>query len=237
MSANYRIAELCIRMEPQFEPLATRSLPYLSQSEQEADITIALNDEEFRFFEKKYPEAERGLIEYMMTGNLFYSALLKRNGLLLHASAVELDGRAYLFSAPSGTGKSTHTALWREHFGNRARIINDDKPAIRIQKDGIFVYGTPWSGKTDQNLNVKAPLCGIAFLERSKTNEIFPCKGTDVIKRLLEQTIRPAERSAVSLLMDHISTIVEKVPIYRLRCNISKDAVLTAFEAMNGGNR
>ena len=86
--------------------------------------------------------------------------------------------RVFYIKGGSGTGKSTHTALWLKNFAPRASIINDDKPAIRIQKDGIFVYGTPWSGKTDQNKNVKVPLQGIAFLERGEENSITPCGGT-----------------------------------------------------------
>ena len=73
---------------------------------------------------------------------------------MVHASAVEVDGKAYLFSADSGTGKLTHTKQWQNYFGKeRALIINDDKPAIRKDKNGWAAYGTPFSGKTDENLN------------------------------------------------------------------------------------
>ena len=76
--------------------------------------------------------------------------------MLLHSSAVVVDGYAYLFSADSGTGKSTHTGLWKQHFGDRAYIINDDKPAIRKVDGEWYVFGTPWSGKTDTSVNPRA---------------------------------------------------------------------------------
>ena len=86
-----------------------------------------------------------------------------------------MDGQAYLFSADSGVGKSTHSRLWQQVFGDqRVTIINDDKPALRL-RDGVwYVYGTPWSGKYGLNHNLCYPLAGICFLERSKTNKIVP---------------------------------------------------------------
>ena len=70
-----------------------------------------------------------------------------RDTFLFHGSAVAVDGAAYLFTARSGTGKSTHTRLWREMLGDRAVMVNDDKPLIRLTEDGAVVYGTPWNGK------------------------------------------------------------------------------------------
>ena len=66
---------------------------------------------------------------------------------LFHGSCVAVDGAAYCFTAKSGTGKSTHTRLWREMPGERAVMINDDKPLIRIRDGQATVFGTPWDGK------------------------------------------------------------------------------------------
>ena len=79
-----------------------------------------------------------------------------------------MDGQAVLFTAKSGTGKSTHTKLWRDLFGERAVMVNDDKPLLRILKDGVLVCGTPWDGKHRLSTNCALPLKAICILERGK---------------------------------------------------------------------
>ncbi|WP_455057428.1 hypothetical protein [Jutongia sp.] len=86
--------------------------------------------------------------------------------LLFHGSVIAVDGKAYLFTAKSGTGKSTHTRLWREYFGERAVMINDDKPLLKITQDGVYAYGTPWNGKHRLSTNISAPLGHLHFKKR-----------------------------------------------------------------------
>ena len=156
---------------------------------------------------------------------------------MLHSSAVIMDGRAYLFSATSGTGKSTHTELWQKVFGkDRAKILNDDKPAIRITRDGIFACGTPWSGKTDLNINEAVPLAGICFLERSEENWIKRIPGGSAIAKLLNQTIRPIDESEMSTLLTHVDKVLSEVPTYTMGCNISEEAAVMAYKAMSEEN-
>ncbi|MBT1173184.1 hypothetical protein JS528_07430 [Bifidobacterium sp. MA2] len=93
--------------------------------------------------------------------------------LVFHGATIEVDGRAYIFTAPSGTGKSTHIRLWRRVFGDRVAIINGDKPILRIERDSsggaprVVAYGTPWAGKEGWQRNVSAPLGGICVVERA----------------------------------------------------------------------
>ena len=152
---------------------------------------------------------------------------------MLHSSAVIMDGRAYLFSAPSGTGKSTHTGLWQEVFGEKAQILNDDKPAIRALEDGVFAYGTPWSGKTDMNINVKAPIAGICFLERSENNWIERVDSNTALAGILNQTIRPFEMKGMDLLLSHIEKVITNVPVFKMGCNISHEAAIMAHREMS----
>ena len=155
---------------------------------------------------------------------------------MLHSSAVALDGKAYLFSAPSGTGKSTHTSLWVSHFGSdRAYIINDDKPAVR-KIDGEFkVMGTPWSGKTALNENVALPPGGVAFIERSETNRIERLSPVAALKHLMWQTVRPTKENNMDALLTSLDAFIRQVPVYKLYCNISDEAVEVAYNAMKEG--
>ena len=156
---------------------------------------------------------------------------------MLHASAVVLDGNAYCFSAHSGTGKSTHTAQWLEHFKDRNPfIINDDKPAIKLEEDGFKVYGTPFSGKHDISVNTAVPLKGIAFIERSNTNSIRRLEPREVFSLLLNQTVRPKDEAKLDKLCELIDKLLTQVPVYLLRCNISHEAAQLAYDEMSGNN-
>ena len=173
--------------------------------------------------------------EIVFTAENFYRELPIRGGFMLHSSAVVADGRAYLFSAPSGTGKSTHTALWLELFGERARILNDDKPAVMLRGGFVTVCGTPWSGKSDLNFNAEFPLQGICILERSPENRIAPLPAEEAVFRLLDQTIRPCDPAGMSALLSCIDEVTAKVRLWKLGCNISLEAAQIAYSAMSGG--
>lgn len=234
MNANYLIAEIPIYMNPRFSPLTERSRAYRTKESVPALMDLTLPDNVYQDYHRRFPEARDSLIEYMATGAGFYAGILMHQGLLLHASAVVVDGFAYLFSASSGVGKSTHTSLWLEEFPN-AFILNDDKPAIRILPDGIFAYGTPWSGKSDLNRNCKVPLKGIAFIERSDHNEMTPLPAKNILLPFMEQTVRPKDPNLAPLMLDHIDTIIQRVPIYRLYCLPNRDAARLAYSVMKEG--
>lgn len=174
------------------------------------------------------------LHEYITTGLAFARALLDYNGFCLHSSAIAVDNKAVLFAAKSGTGKSTHTHLWRECFGeDKAIMINDDKPAIRLMDDGIFyAYGTPWSGKTDLNTNVKVPLAAIVLLERSDTNWIKPVSRREAVMQIYVHALKPedGDKDKTMKLMDIVGKTAEKIPVYRMGCTISEEAVKLAYE-------
>lgn len=235
MKEHYRIADLDVLLDPCFEPLLSRSKAYRFGEATEQFPNVSMSQSQHDAWKSHYRDAEDPLLEYMITGSNFYTYLIGQSGLLLHASAVEMDGEAYLFSANSGTGKSTHTSLWLKNFGDRACIINDDKPAIRLFEDGVYVYGTPWSGKSDLNLNRKVPLRGICFLERGAQNEIEPMNPSEAISRIFEQTVRPKERKTAALLLGHMDRLLRTVPVWKLRCNMEDEAAYVSYNAMSKG--
>lgn len=177
----------------------------------------------------KYEELSFDLMEYVLTGSTFNKILLDHGGVMLHSSAVVLDGVAYLFSADSGTGKSTHTQLWLEHFGDRAFIINDDKPVLRKVDGDWYVFGTPWSGKSDLNVNTKAKVGAIIFLERSKKNYVCDISIGEAIPKFIKQTIRKIHEDKMEKLLKIMGHLLTEVPLYKFGCNISDDAVVTIY--------
>ena len=229
MSNFYKIAGLTVEMNTTGKTLSQAEAYRCDPAP--ADIVI---QSDIAFAKERQPHLSLDDCEYMSTGADFYTKLLKYNGLLVHSSAVVMDGYAYLFSAPCGTGKSTHTSLWQKVFGSdRAQILNDDKPAIRLEDGVWYAYGTPWSGKTTLNLNLRAPLAGICFLRRGETNTIKPFGGFQAICALVEQTARPSMRQCRSQIMRLVDSVFQNVPIWEMHCNMELDAPQVSYAAMS----
>ena len=153
---------------------------------------------------------------------------------LLHAAVVEMEGRGYAFSARRGTGKSTHTALWQNHFTGRATVINGDKPLIRKAPDGRFwAYGTPWCGKEGKQVNRKCPLTAICFLEQGMTNIVTVSSTADTAARLMEGTVVPTDSADRDRLAALIGAAVRDVPAFTLTCTPDVEAAEVAYEFLS----
>ena len=146
---------------------------------------------------------------------------------------VAVDGKGYLFTAVSGTGKSTHTRLWREYLGDRAVMVNDDKPLLKI-KDNVTVYGTPWDGKHHLSSNISVPLKSICVLERSAVNHIEEITKKQIYPMLIQQSYRPQEGAKLKKLLQLTERLADSVALYRLGCNMDIDAAMIAYEKMKG---
>ena len=152
----------------------------------------------------------------------------------MHCSVVAVDGLAYAFTAKSGTGKSTHTAIRRRVFGSRAVMINDDKPIIGIRNGKATVYGTPWNGKHGLGTNTSAPLKGVCFLSRGEKNVISKLeRKAQVLPALLNQTFRPMEPVALKRTLEILDEIIECVDFYKLECNMEDEAAEVSYNGMN----
>lgn len=152
--------------------------------------------------------------------------------LLIHGSAIALDGAGFLFTAKSGTGKSTHTRLWRERFGSRAVMVNDDKPLVRLTQDGAWVCGTPWDGKHRLSSNISVPLRAICLLERGTENEITPISAQEALPMLLQQCYRPRESRKLMKLLALMDDLAQRTAFFRLHCNMDPEAAQTAWEGL-----
>ena len=229
---KYNIAGLIIEMNPLFERTIVQSKPYLIDTTIEPAFKVNLSLDKIKQLQQNYPHLDLNDIEYIFLGQIFYRNILKHNGILLHSSCVVEDNKAYLFSAPSGTGKSTHTSLWLEVFED-AYILNDDKPAIIYKDNILYAAGTPFSGKHDISKNLLIPIKGICFIERSKENWIKEIDSNQAIFEILNQTERVPYEEDMNLILEHISNIVTNTKIYKLGCNISTEAVYTSYNKMS----
>lgn len=156
--------------------------------------------------------------------------------LLFHCSAVSVDGEAYLFAAPSGTGKSTHTRLWRKMLGERAVMVNDDKPFIRFKDGKPYVYGSPWNGKHRISSNISCPVKAICFIEQAAENNIRKVTAKDVFPRLCKQIFYSREEKNFQQIMLLAGKLAGAVPLYVLQCNISEEAASLSYNTMREDN-
>lgn len=208
---------------------------YRADFSEDPDIKIGFPIDFLEKRQKENPTLPLSECEYIWTGYEFCRRLVSFDGFVLHASAVSYKGRAYLFSAPSGMGKSTHTSIWQRVFGSDAVIINDDKPAIRKIGDTIYACGTPWSGKSDINENIKVPLAGICFLSRGSVNKIEKIGGNLALYMILNQTMRLPFPEFMDSLLSLTDTVMSRIPVYRMECNTDDEAARVAFEFMSKG--
>lgn len=158
--------------------------------------------------------------------------LLSYDTLLFHGSVIAVDGEGYLFTAKSGTGKSTHTRLWREYFGERAVMVNDDKPLLHITDSGVTAYGTPWDGKHRLSSNIAVPLKGICILTRDIKNHIEQADPHAAYPMIVQQTNRPLTADGMKQTLSLIDRMLNVVPVYHLGCNMEPEAAKVAYEGM-----
>lgn len=228
----YKIAGLNVGYEPRYDLLRLRSEKYLC--DEKAEFKIGISDDMMEQQINYYKDIMEGAnLEYLWVGTAFNLKLLEYNGMYLHSSTVVVDGKAYSFSAPCRTGKSTHTSLWLKMLGDRAYIINDDKAAFRKIDGKFYVFGTPFSGKNDINVNTSVELGGICFVEQSETNSIERLSNDEALSLLISQTVRPSNPDRMILLCDFLDDLLKNVPIYKLKCNISLEAAELSYKTMS----
>lgn len=235
------VAGLVVSVEPMFQSTREYCRPYLTEKEPQFFVHITPEDlvyeqlllereaveEGLKIRKFKEPFLERSTIQRRVA-----DFLVSRDTLMLHGSTVSVDGNAYLFTAPCGTGKSTHTRLWRELFGDRAVMVNDDKPFLQITPDAVLAYGSPWSGKHGLATNICVPLKGICSLRRGKENQIRPGNWNELMELLCKQVHIPEDPALAEKTLELLDSLMQMVPLWEMECNKEPEAALIAYSAM-----
>ena len=245
-----RLAERVIEVHALFDGLEHLCADYVlpeTDAAPDFSVDIAMADIDFERMKSEAEDAREGVPVRHYSDAYFETLAVYRkiaeqmpayDTVLFHGSVVAVDGVGYLFTAKSGTGKSTHTRLWRERFGSRAVMINDDKPLLRITDRGVLACGTPWDGKHRLSSNCSVPLGALCALERGTENRIVPVTRQQLYPLLLQQTYRPADRAAMQKTLLLLDRLAAATPLFRLQCNMSPEAAAVAYEGMkpNTGN-
>ncbi len=234
----YRIAEMNIAVEAQYEKTYDYMKDFLTD-DKDYELYIAPTDEMIRH------EAELGreihgteqtmyICEAVAILRVICDYIIGKGGFFLHCSCLRYRDGAIIFTAPSGTGKSTHASLWRKHFGGEVTMINDDKPLVRKVGGQYIIYGTPWNGKHSIGNNISAPIRAIVFLRQAKENHAEPLDPFKALSLILQQTVLPGDRESLSTLLDLLTGLMVTTPMFKLGCTISDEAVTTIVNAIYG---
>ena len=232
MQATYLISELYIKIEYNFE----YTYEYLKDYQVESDkvdffVSVSLDEVEKAYNDKK--EIPLEIHETIcIYGKICRKILTCYDGLLFHASAISVDGNGYIFTAPSGVGKSTHSAYLSKLLGDRFKYINDDKPLLRFNKNEncFYVYGTPWDGKHRRSQNVKAPLKAVCFITRGDTPQIIKIDVINAIPLLLEQTLRWHDDESADYYLEMLNKLSQSVDFYAMKCTNHIDSAKFSYE-------
>lgn len=236
-----KLADVPLRIQALYPKTAVFLRDYLSEETPEFTLTVEpedivrekRTDAETRAREgKEQVDASEIYLETLAIYRKLAEKLLDRDVLLFHGSVVAVDGEAYLFTAKSGTGKSTHTRLWREKFGERALMVNDDKPLLRFTEKGIFAYGTPWNGKHRLGGNVCVPLKAVCLLNRDTVNHIERISVKEAYPELLQQCHRPEGTENTIKVLQLLDRLCAGTALYRLSCNMQPEAATVSYQGM-----
>lgn len=224
------LADLKIQIEHKFDYMTSFCKEYIAEIDT-PDI-IARTDETAILKEKELvPQASVESCESLCIYRAIGEQLPHFDRFVFHGAAIEYDGKAYLFTAPSGTGKTTHINLWKQYLGDKVDIINGDKPIIHAG-DISTVYGTPWAGKEGYQRNTSAPLKAVCIIKQGKTNNIVRLKKSDAVNHLMRQIYLPHDPIALSKTLALLGVMIETTPVYMLECDISEEAFETSYNAL-----
>lgn len=251
MTGTYLLADIPVQITSLYPEVHQMCADYHTDLSAEILVSTSLEEieEEGRMSDKQRQQEglppyqfEAPYLETLTVYRKIATAMMDRGIMLLHGSVIAVDGEAYLFTALSGTGKSTHVRLWRNLFGPRAVMVNDDKPLVRIPLETnsdtsvqcrSIVYGTPWDGKHHLSNNISAPLKAVIYLERGKENEIHEVSAKWMFPVLMQQSFRPDGAAGTILGMQLLGALSKSVKFYDLHCNMDPEAAKVAYQGMN----
>lgn len=227
------LAGIPVRVVHKYEHIRALCNDYLT--DEEPIVTVSATDEEIEAeYELTSGEFPLEICEGTCIHRAATRALVKYGVMLIHSAVITVDGEAFVFMAKSGVGKSTHIRLWQKVFGERAVVLNGDKPYFTFENGVLYAHGTPWRGKEFLGCNMKAPVRGMCLLHRGAENEISPATSRDAVGQIFHQVLLPQDGADMAAFMMMMDKIVRNVPMYNLYCNMEDDAARVAYNGMKG---
>lgn len=210
---------------------------YLYHTEQGLTVSMKHESREHRLFVSPgFQEIVSDVTFLTRSEALFINSFLRlaysvraahRQTIKVHASVIEMHGKALVFLGESGTGKSTHSRLWLQHIPG-CTLLNDDEPVLRTFDDGsVRVYGAPWSGSTRCYRNDWAEVAAIVHLHQGTDNKLDRMTILEGLASLYKSAaLLRSDRQNKDKVLDVVTRVVERIPVYRLDCRPDHEAVL-----------
>ena len=243
ITKRYKIADRVIEVNSFYDKVHDYCKEYECDEPVDFSVTVFHDD---ILFEKQKTDSEyafEGKASCVYPDDLFEETAVYRkiaekmpcyDSFVFHGSVIAVEGQGFLFTAKSGTGKSTHTRLWREYLGEKAVMVNDDKPMLKITDNGVIAYGTPYNGKHHLGCNMSVPLKAICILTRGEKNSIIRIDKKEAYAMLLQQVYRPNDPVQMAKTLKLLDKMAENVGLYKLACNMDIEAAKVAYNAMKG---
>jgi len=219
------------------EYLQTAAAGYVGAASESVCDTVAIDSEPW--IDTITNETEQGpeSVDFFALSVALGEQLPSHRRLQTHGVAVEYEGKSYIFSAPSGTGKSTRAFLWQKYLGtDKVTVINGDKPILWFRGDDVLACGSPWSGKEGLEKNVCVPLGGICLLRRSSDNTIRKAGAQEYFDLYASQVQLPKDARSMMEALSLIEELYSKVPVYVLENDMSEQGTRVCFETLTGKN-
>lgn len=229
---RYEFAGKTVEVNSLHEAVHRYCAAYRTDAPADFSVTISQEDIEYERAREETPGHADAYLEELAVYRKVSEKMPYYDTILFHGSVIAVDGAAYVFTAKSGTGKSTHTALWRRLFGDRAVMVNDDKPLLHVG-DVVTAYGTPYDGKHKLSNKIAVPVKAVCILERAEENSIVKITRSEAYPMLVQQAYRPVDIAAMQKTLSLIDKMADTVELYRLGCNMDPDAARVAYEGMN----
>ena len=243
MTKKYKIAERVVEINSLYEKVHNYCRDY--ETDETADFSVSITpddivyekqktDSEYAYEGLPLPNFSDALLEETAVYRKIGEKMPDYDTIIFHGSVIAVEGQGFLFTAKSGTGKSTHTRLWREYLGEKAVMVNDDKPMLKITDNGVIAYGTPYNGKHHLGCNMSVPLKAICILTRGEKNSIVRIDKKEAYAMLLQQVYRPHDPLQMAKTLKLADRLAVNTELYRLACNMDIEAAEVAYNAMKG---
>ena len=231
-----KIAGVAVEVATEYRPSANLYADF--RTNEPAEYRVTLNDDDIDFSAVEQDPKAKLQIKTFSVMRKFADALLMFDIVLMHGAVVCVGNAAYLFTAPSRTGKTTHARLWVENSPG-AYFVNGDKPFIRFCENGsVLACGSPWAGKENLYANTMVPLKAIVLMERADDNHIEQISFKEAFPRLLQQTYRPADAGKMRKTLRLMQRLSFAVSFFHFRCNNFKDDCFNvAYNALVGDEK
>ena len=231
---NVRFSDIDIEVNSEYGYTKEFCKDYLSSGE--AEFSVSCTSEQIdREIEISEFTPSRPYAESICLYREIAERLPLYDRFVFHGAVIEYNNKGYIFTAPSGTGKTTHIRLWKKYVGeDRVEVVNGDKPILHVTENGVTAYALPYAGKEGYQNHSKTEVRAICLLKQAKENRIYRLKSSECLSDIMAQIYRPYNTEALIKTLDLLDLLLKDVPVYRLECDISKEAVKTSFEELTG---